>query len=212
MGITLDLVLLAILVISIIYGYKRGLVNVIFSLCAFLLSLIITIILYNPITNFIINNTELDENIKEIIIENGIIEDIYNEDSENSSSEYIQKYIQDIVIDNTNEAIEETAGLMAEKVVAIIVSIGLFIVVRLILIVLRFIMAGIANLPIISQFNKLGGTAYGILVGLVIIYVILAILFFIVSVNNNQTILNLIDTSIVSKILYSNNIILNIIF
>ena len=195
MGIILDLVLLAILVISIIYGYRRGLVNVIFSLCAFLLSLIITIILYNPITNFIINNTELDENIKEIIIDNGIIEDIYNEDSENSSSEYIQKYIQDIVIDNTNEAIEETAGLMAEKIVAIIVSIGLFIVVRLILIVLRFIMAEIANLPIISQFNKLGGTAYGILLGLVIIYVILAILFFIVSMNNNQTILNLINSN-----------------
>ena len=212
MGMILDLVLLAILIVSIIFGYKRGLVNVIFSLCAFVLSLIITAVLYNPITNLVINNTELDENIKEIIIDNGIIEDIYNEDSENSANEYIQKYIQDIVIDNTNEAIEETAGLMAEKAVAIIVSIGLFIIVRLILIVLRFVMSGIASLPIIRQFNELGGVAYGMLRGLIIIYVILAILFFIVSMNNNQTILNLIDTSIVSKILYSNNIILNIIF
>ena len=205
MGIILDLVLIAILVLSIIFRYKRGLISVVFSLCAFVISLIITIILYTPITNLIINNTQFDDNIKNTIIENGIIE-------KQESDSYVQKYVGDAITDTANDAIEQTAGIIAEKVVAIIVAIGLFIVVRIAMIFLKFIIGGIANLPIIKQFNKLGGTVYGILVGFLIVYVILAILFFIVSVNNNQAIVNAIDTSIIIKILYTHNIILNIIF
>lgn len=222
MGIILDLVLLAIFGLSVFFGYKRGLINVVFSLCAFVLSLIITIILYNPITNFVINNTQLDDNIKNAIIENGVIsgdedatdEEISDaEDSEDVSlNSYIQKYVGDTITSATNNVVEEAAGVIAEKVVAIIVAIGLFIVVRIAMIFLKFVIGGIANLPIIKQFNKLGGTIYGILIGLVIVYIVLAILFFIVSVNNNQTITNLIDTSILSKVLYAHNIILNIIF
>lgn len=222
MGIILDLVLLAIFGLSVFFGYKRGLINVVFSLCAFVLSLIITIILYNPITNFVINNTQLDDNIKNAIIENGVIsgdedatdEEISDaEDSEDVSlNSYIQKYVGDTITSATNNVVEEAAGVIAEKVVAIIVAIGLFIVVRIAMIFLKFVIGGIANLPIIKQFNKLGGTIYGVLIGLVIVYVVLAVLFFIVSVNNNQTITNLIDTSILSKVLYAHNIILNIIF
>lgn len=223
MGIVLDLVLIAIFILCVVFGYKKGLIGVIFSLCAFVISLIITIILYTPITNWIINNTQFDDNIKNTIIENGIIKDENTEtdvdtdtDTENSEessmSGYIQQYVGDTIINTTNNIVEETAGVIAEKVVAIIVAILLFIVIRLLMILLKFVISGIANLPIIKQFNKLGGTLYGIIVGIFIVYIILAVLFFIVTVNNNITIIDMIDSSIVSKILYTNNIILNIIF
>jgi hypothetical protein len=212
MGIILDLIVLAIVILSIILGYKRGLISVVFNLCAFVVSLIITVILYTPISNWVINNTEIDENIKNSIIENGMIEKQESEENDGSLNTYIQKYVQDGITDTANNAIEQTAGIIAEKVIAIIVAIGLFIVVRIAMILLKVIIGGIANLPIIKQFDKLGGTIYGVLVGFFIVYVLLAILFFIVSVNNNETILNAINSSIISKILYANNIILNIIF
>lgn len=211
MGIILDLIILAIFILSVIFGYKKGLIKVIFNLCAFVISLIITLILYTPVTNWIMKNTEFDENIKNTIIENGIIEEADRTDSEEEQN-YIQKYVNDVVVDTTNNVVEESAGIIAEKVVAIVVAILLFIVVRIIMILLKFVIGGIANLPIIKQFDKLGGTIYGILVGLLIIYIILAIMFFIVSINNNETILNLINTSIISKVLYAHNIILNILF
>jgi uncharacterized membrane protein required for colicin V production len=212
MGIILDLIVLAIVILSIILGYKRGLISVVFNLCAFVVSLIITVILYTPISNWVINNTEFDENIKNSIIENGMIEKQETEENDGSLNTYIQKYVQDGITDTANNAIEQTAGIVAEKVVAIIVAIGLFIVVRIAMILLKFVIGGIANLPIIKQFDKLGGTIYGVIVGFFLVYVLLAVLFFIVSVNNNETILNAINSSIISKILYANNIILNIIF
>ena len=60
MGLLMDIVLVAILVLNIIIGYKKGLINVIFNICAFLLAIVITIILYKPVSNIIIENTTID--------------------------------------------------------------------------------------------------------------------------------------------------------
>ena len=55
----------------------------------------------------------------------------------------------------------------------------LFIIARIALIVLKFITALIAKLPVIKQFDKLGGIIYGLLEGLVITYLALALISFI---------------------------------
>ena len=217
MGIILDIVLLAILVLSIFLGYKKGLIGVAFNLCAFLLAIIITWILYTPITNAVIKNTEIDDNIRSTIVEKGVIKNSENiedgkETEQNGVNQYIQKYVTTTITNTTNNVVEETAKVVSEKVVAIVVAIGLFIVVRIGLILLKFVAEGIAKLPIIKQFNKAGGSIYGAIRGMFIIYIFLAILFFVMSVNNSGMIANLINTSLVSKYLYANNLILNIIF
>ena len=215
MGIILDLIILAIFILSVFVGYKKGLASAIFNLLAFAISLVITVILYTPISNGVINNTEFDDNIKNAIIENVTIETSEGEnvevDEENIISMYFQKYVTDNVAEITNELVEEEAGIIAEKIVRVCVAIVLFMVVRLAMILLKFVIGGAVNLPIIKQFDKLGGTIYGILVGLILIYIILTILFFIVSVNSNQTIINAIDSSFITKILYENNFILEAI-
>ena len=214
MGIILDILILAIVILSIILGYKRGLVNLVFSLCATIVALIVTLILYIPITNVIIKNTEIDEGIQKIILDNGVI----NEDSDtnkkgdNSVNKYIEQYASEIMHKTTNNAIEATAKIISEKIVSIGVIIVLFVVLRIVLILLRFILSGITSLPIIKQFDKLGGTIYGIIRGAILVYAILAVLFLVISINNGGLIANAVDTSIVSKFLYENNMILNFIF
>ena len=215
MGIVLDIILLAILILSIFLGYKKGLISVVFNLCAFLVAIIITWILYTPVTNAIIQNTEIDDNIRNVIIEKGVVENKEqekNEKEENVVNKYIQEYVTSPITNTTNSVVEETAKIVSEKVVAIGVAILLFIVVRLGLILLKFIIEGIANLPIIKQFNKAGGTVYGAIRGVFIIYIFLAIMFFVMSVNNSGMIAELINTSLISKYLYANNLILKIIF
>ncbi len=70
MGILIDIILIAILIISAFLGYKKGLVKLGAKLFAGIIAIIITIIIYKPVANLIINNTQLDENIKNTIIEN----------------------------------------------------------------------------------------------------------------------------------------------
>ncbi len=213
MGIVLDLIILAILALSLILGYRKGLIGVAFNLGAFLVAIIITWILYTPITNLVINNTEIDNRIQNAIIENGVIKvDEDDKKEENIINQYIQKYVAKPATNTANSVIEETAKVVSEKVVAIAVAIILFIVVRIGLIFLKFAAEAIAKLPIIKQFNKAGGLIYGAIRGLFIIYMFFAILFFIMSINNSGMIANMINSSIISKILYENNIILKIIF
>lgn len=212
MGIVLDIIIISILVLNIILGYRKGLIKVAFNLCAFFVAIIITWILYAPITNLVLNNTQIDDNIKNTIIEKGFIKAEQQENEDNSVNGYIQKYVTTPATDKANEAIESIATEVSQKVVAICVAIGLFILVRIGLLLLRFLSDIIANLPIIKQCNKLGGIVYGIIVGLFIIYILLAILFFVMSINDSGMVAEMINSSIISKYLYSNNIILNIIF
>ena len=220
MGIVLDVIILSVLALSLILGYRKGLIGVAFNLCAFLVALIITWILYIPITNLVINNTQIDDGIRNTIIEKGVIkEKVENEKTEekieendNVVNQYIQKYVTEPATNTANNVVEETAKVVSEKVVAIGVAIGLFIVVRIGLILLKFVVEAIAKLPVIKQFNKAGGLIYGAVRGMFIIYIFLAILFFIMSINNSGMIANMINSSIISKLLYENNLILNIIF
>lgn len=70
----------------------------------------------------------------------------------------------------------------------------------------------VAEIPIIKQFNEVGGIAYGILKGILIIYVILALISIIVPMLQNNAILEIINNSILTKFLYNNNLILMILF
>ena len=69
----------------------------------------------------------------------------------------------------------------------------------------------IAKLPVIKQFDKLGGVIYGVLEGIIIIYLVLAIISFI-SPMIGENIIAAIDESMVGSMLYNNNLLLKIIF
>lgn len=217
MGIVIDIILISILALSIFLGYKKGLVKVAVKLFAVLISIIVTLILYKPVSTIIINNTDIDEKIEQIIIENGTkeIEESTNQEQESGFIKYIEqytKYAENAVVETQNDIVESAAGVISEKVINIVVIIGLFIITRLVLILLTLVSDLITKLPIIKQFNKLGGLIYGTLRGLLLIYVLLAIAFFIVSMTANNEIINIINNSIITKFMYSNNLLLNIIF
>lgn len=211
MGIILDIILVVILAGSIFLGYKKGLVKVAVSLFALIISLVVTLVLYRPISNAIINNTDWDEKIEQIIIEN-TTKKVEETNQNGNILEDAQKYIDNAVAEGQNNVVENVAPVIAERVISIGTMIILFIATRLVLILLTLVSNVITNLPIIKQFNELGGVIYGIVRGLIVIYALLAIAFFIVSMSSNINITNAIDSSFITKFMYSHNILLNIIF
>lgn len=211
MGIILDIILIALLGISIFFGYKKGLVKVAVSLFALIIAVVVTLVFYRPISNAIIKNTDWDEKIEQIIIENATKE-VEEEKQNGNILENAQNYIDNAVTEGQNNVVENVAPVIAERVISIGTMIGLFTATRLLLILLTLVSDVITNLPIIKQFNKLGGLLYGIIRGLVVVYALLAIAFFIVSVSSNVGITNAIESSLITKFMYSHNILLNIIF
>ena len=60
MNYLIDIIVLVIIALFTFIGYKKGLINVAFKLISFVLAIVISLILYKPLSNYIINKTTLD--------------------------------------------------------------------------------------------------------------------------------------------------------
>ena len=78
MGTIIDIIAIIILAITIFFGYKRGFIGVAFKLLTFVTALILTAILYIPVSNLIIQNTKIDDYIYQTIVDNLEMEKILN--------------------------------------------------------------------------------------------------------------------------------------
>ena len=59
MNYLIDLIAIAIIALFTFIGYKKGLIKVAFGLVSFILAIVISVLLYKPVSNFIINYTPL---------------------------------------------------------------------------------------------------------------------------------------------------------
>ena len=215
MGIILDIILIAIILLNVIICYKKGLVKLAVGLVAVFISLVLALMLYKPVSNIITKNTEIDEKIKGSIIstlttENN--ESEINDSSDKGMMKYMQSYVDDAVNKTKNEIVIEASEVVSIKIINICVFLGIFIVVRILAFLLTIIADLIMSLPILKQFNKIGGIIYGIIKALIIIYIILAIIFAITYITGNTTVSKAISESYITKIFYNNNILLNLVF
>lgn len=214
-GIVVDLILVAIIALNVFLGYKKGLIKVAFNFLAFFIAIIMTIILFKPISNLIIEKTQIDNNIEKGIIENFSSKNNVNNETQESSN-FIEKYINEKIkttaAEAKNQAVESIAKTISIRLTEIITAIGLFVVIRILLILLRFLSDMLAELPIIKQCNEAGGIIYGLLKSVIIIYFILTIIFIVSSINGNGFVNNAIDESYITKFLYNNNVIVKYCF
>lgn len=214
-GIVVDLILVAIIALNVFLGYKKGLIKVAFNFLAFFIAIIMTIILFKPISNLIIEKTQIDDNIEKGIIENFSSKNYENNETQESSN-FIEKYINEKIKTTATEAkdqaVESIAKTISIRLTEIITAIGLFVVIRILLILLRFLSDMLAELPIIKQCNEAGGIIYGLLKSVIIIYFILTIIFIVSSINGNGFVNNAIDESYITKFLYNNNVIVKYCF
>ena len=202
MNIIADIIVILILAICIFFGVKRGLTGVIVKLLSIVISLVLSLILFKPVSAIIINHTDIYNNLTSTI-ENSL-------NSKETSTE------PSIILDSINEQVETVkentnnviAKSIAEVIINLIVIVVLFIIINIIMFFLKFIFGAIASLPIIKQLDKLGGFIYGLIEGLLIIYIVLAILSFV----HVQELQLAIKTSYIASILYNNNLLLMLFF
>ncbi len=212
MSVIIDLIIVAVIAICIIIGYLRGLTGCLIKILSFVLSLVIAFILFVPVSNFVIENTQIDENLEKSIREM-IISDNKSSEEEipTAMSDYINKRAEEIVDNAKEEVVNATARDISQTIVKAGTWIALFIVARIALIFLKLITSLISKLPVIKQCDKLGGIIYGVLEGLLITYFALAVISFITPITNKNLSEN-INKSYLGSQMYNHNLLLKIIF
>lgn len=195
MGIIIDLILFLVIVLSAFLGYKKGLVELGIKLFAGIIAIICTLVLFRPVSSFIINNTQVDEKLASIIIEK--VTDAMEEDEDAKSTEnsVINQFKEDTIL--------EQSETLSNNIIQIATIIILFIIIK---IALRIIL-GIANLvtelPLLKQFNEVGGMIYGIVRGIVIVLACILVMGVIAKVNPSTNISKQLESTYVTKNIYN---------
>lgn len=176
-----------------------------------------TLIEENPKENNQVEQNKQEENAQ---TQNGEEQKIQVANEENGKkqrmSEVMMDYINEAVENAGTEAknaiVDSTARNVAVTIINVGVLIVLFLVSRIVLMLIKGLTQLITKLPVIKQFDKLGGIIYGLLESLIIIYVILAILSFVSPLISQTGIIQAIENSFIGSIMYDNNLLLKIIF
>lgn len=101
MGLIVDIAIIAIVLICIIIGYVKGLTGCLLKIVSFVLSIIVAFVLFNPIANFVIDNTRWDEDLEEAIRQMAVAEN--NEQSSTGENSNIESSnIEDSNIEDSN--------------------------------------------------------------------------------------------------------------
>ena len=200
MGI--DFIIIIIVLLSTLLAYRKGLVKLAIGLVSFIITIILVFVLYLPISNLVINTTQIDETIENAIYEK----------ANNIMTESEQNNITDQVIQTAqNEMLPETAKLLATNIVKGGVFIILFIGIKIALRFVTKIADLVAKLPLLNQINKLGAIIYGALRGILIIYVLLLLISVSGQIDSQNKLHQSVSQSTIGKAMYENNI-LNVLF
>ena len=195
MGIIIDIIVFAFILISVLLGYKKGLISLGIHLVAVIVALVIAFILYRPIGNLVINTTSIDESLEQTI--QGQIESA----AESGLGE------DNALVKNVGEGLtQETSRSLAINIIYGVTMLILFIILRICLVFINSLANAIAKLPILKQFNKLGGVLYGLLRGIIIVYAILLIIGLIITLNPEGALNQTISQTYLTKMMIEHNI------
>ena len=196
MGIIVDIFIVAIILVSTFLAYRKGLITLAIQLVSVIIAVVLTLILYKPVSNVIINVTGIDEMIQNAILEEA--NDIMTNNQENANQ---------VVESIQNNMLPETARTISINIIQGAVILILYVIIR---IILRFITALanlVAKLPILNQFNKLGGVIYGILRGLLIVYILLLLVNVSGEIDAKNKVYTTVEESYIGKMMNENNVL-----
>lgn len=212
MGIIVDLIIIAIVLLFVFLGYKKGLTGSLIKLLSFIIAIVLAFVFYKPLANIVIENTQIDDNIKATMTETFKQEkDSEDNEDKNMPSTMVESINKDIK-NATEEAKTEVIEGTTITIIRVASAIVIFLIVRILLIIVSLFVDQITKLPIIKQADEIGGIVYGLIEGIVIIYIILSIISLTSVIWNNNIVVTAVNKSALGGMLYNNNIILKILF
>jgi len=218
----IDFVVIGIIVAFAFIGYARGFVFSVFKVASFFVSAFLSIQVYPYVSNFLISVMHLDNTLKSMILKN--LDKIITPEQlakSNPAADIIQSWslpkpIEEMVMNGATAQVGQMKQSIVENISASLSVVGVniisiivvFAIISFALIFAKSILQGIASLPIFAQINRAGGLAFGIVEGLIIIYLVFAVLTIFSSLKDLQNIFAAINSSLIAKQLYANNVLL----
>ena len=206
-----DIVALCIIILLGGWGMKKGFIRSMYALGSLLLSLILAIMLYQPVTNFIDNST-VGVTVRSTIYE------MFDKKSEETQTppeetalnlpQTLTKSFTKVAQDATNAAMASVATSVADIAMKLLGILIVFILVKFILWFVLKVLNVVSKLPILHSANKLLGGGLGIIYGVLAVYLILSLLTLFATFNTFGKAIELVAESKYVSQMYNQNFLL----
>lgn len=218
MWMVVDLIALLIVVAYAAIGFFRGFSEFLFQVISILITIGVVFFAYKPVAN-VVMDTQLDEKIYSVVYENlantpiAEGEEISTENTNMSKGivSTINGYIAEAKENAEQNVLEFVCNKIAIIVVYAITAIALFVVVQLVLFFIRIALDIMGSLPLLREGNQVLGLVIGVFKGILLVYLLLALASGLSPILSQFGIIEAIESSKISSILYNNNIIIDII-
>jgi len=195
-----DIIILVIIAGAAVIGYKKGLVHSVFNLGYHFVALIAAAVFYPMVSSWLTGTrlySMIFDSITKRVASGGFI-----------NVEALPEFMRQTAQTGINAAAENTAATVTNLIVTIVSIVIVFVVVKFTLSIISKVINSFAKLPVIKGFNKLGGFMFGILSGIVIVYVVLAI----AAMFPQSQITGFIEQGTFAQSMYNNNLVMKCIF
>ncbi len=225
-----DYTVIGIIGIFAIIGLIRGFVFSVFKIASFFAAIIASIKLY-PVAAEYLAGTPLYGNIKKAILDNLVAR---YQAAVPASGQMGGNSVESVVGGLSIPAFfkQGIAGRMPKpgdfvdvqgilnsvgdeitKVIINILSLILvFILIRIGLMLIGLILRGLVKLPVLKQFDRFGGFVFGTVEGILIVYILCAVLLLFNSSPQFQSVFSNVDASMFAKGFYENNFLVSWMF
>lgn len=197
----LDIIVIVFFVLMIIYGYTKGCISIVAKLVSVIIAFVLAYFLADAVGGYI-ESTKVGIQVKA-----NIEEFVLNEMNHLENTTVITLIQEKLNILKT----EDVAIKVIEYVFVGIGFIVVFVLARIVLWIAQKILESIFELPVLKTFNKLGGVIASVILFLVEISVILAIITSLSTIPFASGVVDIIKSSVITKVLYEHNILANLI-
>lgn len=221
----LFIIVCALMALGAFIGYKRGLVKMLIPLISLVVTLLFTSLFTPYISGFLVNHTPIYEGIKkECLTVIGVkSEDFGNRSEQNdkiaglSLPESLRRELEE----NNNSAIYDALGVnnfvdylggyIAKTIVNILAYIITFVLIYILVRILLRTLNFITELPIIKSVNKLAGLLFGLIQGVLLLWIFQLILTVLSNTDYGRLLMEMTEKSAFLRFMYENNIFLHLI-
>lgn len=207
-----DGIIVVILIYTLIQGFRYGFIHTIIHTLGWLLAVILGFVWYPYVIDFLKNKTNFYDSVHTKIFEK-IAENTAN--ASDSALNGLPEIIRDVIDTAIGTASDAIAGSLADGLSNIIFNIIGFLVVaiaiKLLLLFITSLFSKTSNEGLVGIIDGFFGFLAGGLKGIIIVYILLAIMVPVTSLTGSEFIIDKIDSSVIGSYLYDNNLIFLVI-
>ncbi|MBQ2898026.1 MAG: CvpA family protein [Clostridia bacterium] len=207
MSLILDLVCIILIWILAAKGYKKGLVKGLFGILSFVLSGIVTAVVYQPVSEYIMSLSFVKD--KADLVENKIADSLIV--SQQDALTGLPKWFSDIALEMSNNANVAISSTVTKIIVSVFCIVAIYLIVKLAFRIFEGVFDLIMKLPVLNLLNRAGGAACGVISAAMFLWVFLACVVLFAGTTVFEPVNNAIQETSLVKYFYNNNLLIKLI-